>query len=263
MDPLTSKIRERFVYKTELCRFVGMGKPCPYEITTADGKSRKCKFAHSLEELKPKICIYGATCTNPHCKYKHLINVETSSGEFYCVPEYIKEISAAASIEREAVRLRAFEILQDPRKSMEITKKNELCKVFLERGSCPYGDRCRFAHTQDELKIRDCLFGRFCAKIDCPFQHPRGKLGDKLRDEIINFLEIPDYEVHINFFPDREKYMIEKHSQLLLNPNTESIPTPPTKHFKYRIKFWSKLELLDFIEEESSSIADINIRKIV
>ena len=36
--------------------------------------------------------------------------------------------------------------------------KTELCKKFMERGTCPYGQKCRFAHGKEELLEK---------KIDC------------------------------------------------------------------------------------------------
>jgi len=31
--------------------------------------------------------------------------------------------------------------------------KSSLCKNFMQRGHCPYGSRCQFAHGPEELKI--------------------------------------------------------------------------------------------------------------
>lgn len=33
-----------------------------------------------------------------------------------------------------------------------IKEKSELCKKFMERGYCPYGDKCKFAHGSHQLK---------------------------------------------------------------------------------------------------------------
>jgi hypothetical protein len=33
--------------------------------------------------------------------------------------------------------------------------KTELCKNWVERGSCPYGAKCQFAHGTDEMRLRD------------------------------------------------------------------------------------------------------------
>lgn len=33
-----------------------------------------------------------------------------------------------------------------------IKEKSELCKKFMEKGSCPYGYKCKFAHGSQELR---------------------------------------------------------------------------------------------------------------
>ena len=35
--------------------------------------------------------------------------------------------------------------------------KVELCKNYMERGHCPYGGRCKFAHGVSELRQNECL----------------------------------------------------------------------------------------------------------
>ena len=66
-----------------------------------------------------------------------------------------------------------------------IKEKSELCKKFLEKGSCPYGEKCKFAHGSHELrqnhgqnakyKTKECLTffnGCHCKYGDrCNFLH--------------------------------------------------------------------------------------------
>ncbi|KAJ1628679.1 hypothetical protein T492DRAFT_562951, partial [Pavlovales sp. CCMP2436] len=33
--------------------------------------------------------------------------------------------------------------------------KTELCKTFRQKGSCPYGNRCQFAHGNIDLRDRN------------------------------------------------------------------------------------------------------------
>lgn len=36
--------------------------------------------------------------------------------------------------------------------------KTELCKGFIRSGYCRYGEDCRFAHFQEELRVRSVTF---------------------------------------------------------------------------------------------------------
>ena len=38
-------------------------------------------------------------------------------------------------------------------KSDETKYKTDLCKNWMEKGKCNYGNRCRFAHGKDELNF--------------------------------------------------------------------------------------------------------------
>lgn len=70
--------------------------------------------------------------------------------------------------------------------------KTELCKKFTEKGSCPYGSKCRFAHGKEELfqkkincklyKQKECnsFFTNFYCNYGsrCHFKHDERSLDD-------------------------------------------------------------------------------------
>ena len=83
--------------------------------------------------------------------------------------------------------------------------KTELCKSFMEDNFCQYGNKCRFAHGEEELVIKEknnnykkklcksfykegfCTYG-----IRCNFQHDQRKLSDmKLSLYYINLIIFP------------------------------------------------------------------------
>lgn len=48
--------------------------------------------------------------------------------------------------------------------------KTRLCK---NGEKCPYGDKCTFAHNQEQLYTPECKFGTKCVKkAECRFRHP-------------------------------------------------------------------------------------------
>jgi len=40
----------------------------------------------------------------------------------------------------------------------ETTFRTEICRKLLRTGSCAYGDMCRFAHDESELRVRPVGF---------------------------------------------------------------------------------------------------------
>lgn len=85
-------------------------------------------------------------------------------------------------------RLRAFDVLSDKKKISNKMASTRMCNSIMNNKECPHGDNCRFAHSEDELVIRECLFGNQCRFVSiskigiycnksktskkCMFQHP-------------------------------------------------------------------------------------------
>lgn len=59
-------------------------------------------------------------------------------------------------------RSRAFEMLEDKKKGGANLLKTKMCRSTETGEACPHGDRCRFAHTLEELRISECFFGDRC-----------------------------------------------------------------------------------------------------
>ena len=71
-------------------------------------------------------------------------------------------------------RTAAFEILADKEGLEKKMTKTRMCNS-VGKGKCRHGDKCRFAHSLDELKISTCFFG-----AKCRFVHTvEGKLVNK------------------------------------------------------------------------------------
>ena len=86
--------------------------------------------------------------------------------------------------------------------------KTELCKSFMENNFCQYGNKCRFAHGEDELVIKEknvnykkklcksffnegfCTYGK-----RCNFQHDQRKLSE---------IHLSLYSINLLIFPKRK-----------------------------------------------------------
>jgi len=90
-----------------------------------------------------------------------------------------KTKSAAASgdeeakqfIERSKAREAAFDKLEV--RCVKGSLKTQPCKSIMCGKQCRYGDKCKFAHTPEELTVRECHFKCQCRfKHRCQFAHP-------------------------------------------------------------------------------------------
>jgi hypothetical protein len=65
-------------------------------------------------------------------------------------------------------------------------KKTQLCKMyFSKKGNCSHGKNCKFAHSQDELELRQCGFGKRCKMI---IFNPSTSLYENNENSHCNFL---------------------------------------------------------------------------
>jgi Skp family chaperone for outer membrane proteins len=66
--------------------------------------------------------------------------------------------------------------------------KTKLCNNIKEKGICPFGDKCRFAHTQEEIRKAPCAFQKNCKNPSCPYSHEATEELDKIIDKVENTL---------------------------------------------------------------------------
>jgi hypothetical protein len=65
-------------------------------------------------------------------------------------------------ITRAEVRTNAFTTLSDKELLGNKLRKTRLCRSVLDNTPCRHGESCRFAHTEAELLVSECLFGDQC-----------------------------------------------------------------------------------------------------
>ena len=64
--------------------------------------------------------------------------------------------------DRQSQRSSAYDVLADKEKLASSLQKTRMCNSLDTNEPCQHQDKCRFAHSLDELKISDCLFGQRC-----------------------------------------------------------------------------------------------------
>ena len=81
------------------------------------------------------------------------------------------------------MRTEGFEVMKqradEARENPMVAKCTRVCESFKTGKSCRHGERCRYAHSLEELVPRRCVFGTECRKIHtstgnvCECSHPK------------------------------------------------------------------------------------------
>jgi hypothetical protein len=77
-----------------------------------------------------------------------------------------------------ASRTTAFAAIYDKAADAKNKIKSQMCR-FIQRGrTCPFGDKCTYAHTKEELVLPKCAFGDTCRTKNsktnpCKYAHPK------------------------------------------------------------------------------------------
>lgn len=58
------------------------------------------------------------------------------------------------------------------KKYSESYRKTKMCKYVQKNGKCFRGETCSFAHSFEELKQTECMFGNKCNDYRCTYYHP-------------------------------------------------------------------------------------------
>lgn len=134
------RILQKHLKKTKMCR---EGSNCSRKI---------CNFAHSTQELRPSMCIWGEKCA--------LINRKTNP----CIHLHPKE-------SREDFLIRTGLITPgEPLDENTLKVYSKLCKHVIDHGNCSR-KMCKFAHDLDSWSPKLCLFNEKCENTNCPYQH--------------------------------------------------------------------------------------------
>lgn len=130
-----------------MCRFALLGCPVP-----------NCGYAHSADELTPIMCKHGSRCMFDR-RRPNLSADKRPCGMFH--PD---EDTSSDALYKRAVE---FAKPYDPK---ELVFKSSICQF----SQCPKGSECTYAHSEEEIQIPLCVFGKFCPGYGkCRYEHNR------------------------------------------------------------------------------------------
>jgi hypothetical protein len=93
-------------------------------------------------------------------------------------------------------RCKAFEIIADKNEMEKRFTKTRMCDSIINGQKCRHGTRCRFAHNGQELKIRECTFGKKCKFVKCTRGGYINKMGKF--NKVCNCIHPDETDVNYN-----------------------------------------------------------------
>ncbi len=131
-------------YRSRMCRH----KNCKNRQTT-------CQFAHTFDELVPKVCLFDPQCRKDGCEFKH----KSESKEQY--------------VERLGWQMPGDAITFKKEQDKSMLTFSRVCHNVMQHGHC-LRKVCTFAHTMDQYQPIACGHGNNCRfkTSTCSFQHP-------------------------------------------------------------------------------------------
>lgn len=118
--------------------------------------------------------------------------------------------------------------------------KTRMCNSLDKNVHCWHGENCQFAHSLEELVIRDCRFKDWCQSKICFNKHPQESRDDVIIRTGLNKYSTPKHEeidveetkVNVEVSCDRQtNYNWANSIKASLNLPTQHEPLPPTFKF--------------------------------
>ena len=136
--------------KSLMCKTVKNGEECPYGV--------KCVYAHYDDEVKPNKCNFEDSCYRIKYTKKNIVmNMDNKNPCCYLHPEEtITMYIIRHGIKPEKLKRPAPEV---------IYKYTRMCNSIIDNTSCDSGDECTYAHTFEQLKTSNCMFGDSCHHV--------------------------------------------------------------------------------------------------
>ena len=147
--------------------FVKVGKQTP-----TDELESIMKSIHDNKSVSPSVYASSAYDSTDTSEY-------TSCNTSVCVtPCEHHELYSPPVVQNNDHRSECFEAINDVVNALG-AKCTRVCDSFKTGRPCRHGDRCRYAHSLEELSPRQCMFGTKCRKIHtstgniCECSHPK------------------------------------------------------------------------------------------
>jgi len=167
-------------------------------------KMDDCEYLHELNDARMPECRYGEKCQVPDCIFKHTKDEDRQECTFFNVgfcrkgqtcrfrhvrkaPEELpEEIDWDLFGDGKTLTVTEITSTEDGVEKKTIVQHNEnykvsICKHWKIHGTCPFGERCHFAHGNHELRQRGQP-GEASTAQAAPPEPPRTELHDLIEN---------------------------------------------------------------------------------
>ena len=136
-----------------LCKSILSGGVCTY--------GNRCKNAHYEDEWCIQDCHYGEKCNR--VKGKKCKNVDPKNVCFYIHPqEDLDMFYSRLNLDKKKITRPSDEELN------KLKHFSKMCNSFFLGVACNKSEgECTYAHSKEELSIKDCIFGENCKHTTC------------------------------------------------------------------------------------------------
>ncbi|KAJ2739883.1 hypothetical protein GGI20_006039, partial [Coemansia sp. BCRC 34301] len=132
------------LYKTRLCEKFEQDGECPYH--------QKCVFAHGAAELRAR---EGTPTAIPRSNADDWQRDHASSAHSYQRQQHYQQMRQSQQPLSSSQFQQPTRTLQNPGLKFNSNPlyKTRLCQRYTDQGDCPYGEKCQFAHGDQELRV--------------------------------------------------------------------------------------------------------------
>jgi hypothetical protein len=142
--------------------------------------------------------------------------------------------------------------------------KTRMCKNIVEKGECPFGDKCRFAHSESEIRKAPCAFQKNCKNKNCPYSHDDSEELEKI------IVQVEDTMSKLALYEKECKDLV-----IILDEETEEEKFEKTKEkieedIKYEVKYYENValklsdesDIIDYLKTYEEDIKNVNTYNI-
>ena len=115
----------------------------------------------------------------------------------------------------------------DKKEIAEKLSKTRMCNSILNNMECRHGTNCRFAHTLNELVIRNCFYGDNCNIFStCQHKHPKETIDEyHLRLNLVNIIKPKNtHERNNTSTPNSSPIFLGRTAPIPIKPPTLVLP---------------------------------------
>ena len=159
--------------------FVKVGKQTPTDELESIMKS----IHDNKSVIRCSSACASSACASSACDSVDTSEYNTSCNTSVCVTPCEHYESESPVVQNNEHRLECFKVIQrkadEARENPMAVKCTRVCESFKSGKQCRHGERCRYAHSLEELSPRRCVFGSQCRKIHtstgnvCECSHPK------------------------------------------------------------------------------------------